>query len=92
MLRNVLLHSERERAEEQQREDIDAEAEQPDSGERLHEPGWSGIRTDHQKQGHFSVSLQLVARKIVLMKSVLLKFQIKFFLLNWIYYMELKLL
>ena len=35
----VLFDSKRERAEEQQREDIDAEAEQPDSGERLHEPG-----------------------------------------------------
>ena len=58
VLRNVLLHSERERAEKQQREDIDAEAEQPDSGERLHEPGGSGIRTDHQEQGHFRVSLQ----------------------------------
>ena len=58
VLMTVLFDSERERAEEQQREDIDAEAEQPDSGERLHEPGWSGIRTDHQEQGHFRVSLQ----------------------------------
>ena len=62
----IVCNSERERAEEQQREDIDAEAEQPDSGERLHEPGGSGIRTDHQEQGHFRVSLVWLFRRLYL--------------------------